>query len=623
MYALRAKKAAALLIAAMLAIAQVSAAFAADEEYQRRQEHLLPEITVPTTEIELECGEPVPECYVLPAVRQESFPEKYDLREHGRVSPVHNQNQNSLCWAFCTTSAAESNLLGKGISAQLSELQLAYFFGNHVPDPLGLISNDICRPKTDFLVSGGNLFVAANNLAAGRGFVDEADASLEKYVASPFRLPDSLAYSRDSYTATDCILADAADTDRLKRGIMETGECALAFYFDSQNMNYSTSSYYCRKSGEVYNHVVTLVGWDDSYSSENFSTMPPRDGAWIAKNSWGTGWGDEGFFYISYCDKAFSPENNIVGESMLLSVERADPTERIYQYDGGSSSSWIKVSAGKADEAAMFKAQSDCLIKSISFFTQDEDISYSAQIYRNAAGVAPDAGEPCLYHELTGMMEDIGYHTIKLDNPVELSKGECFSIVIKLSRAGALMLPTDMDSDWGWVSFKTENNSGECYMRTPGGVWKDASSAYKCSLRLKCRTSMDTEQLSRVAIGFEGSPAGKPAVVTVTQADGNAISADVMYSTTAHGGVLWTAKPAEGCTVTVSKPGHRTARLDDMPETVILTAGDINDDGSINALDTALVSQAMDGGVCEAADIDDSGRADWDDMYLLLDNFGR
>jgi len=40
------------------------------------------------------------------------------------------------------------------------------------------------------------------------------------------------------------------------------------------------------------NHAVLIVGWND--------TMCGGQGAWIVKNSWGSGWGDHGFYYIKW-----------------------------------------------------------------------------------------------------------------------------------------------------------------------------------------------------------------------------------------------------------------------------------------------------------------------------------
>ena len=64
------------------------------------------------------------------------------------------------------------------------------------------------------------------------------------------------------------------------------------------------------------NHAVCVVGWDDSYSVDNFLSdhRPPAPGAWICKNSWGAlgenvppnrnNWGvnGTGYFYLSYYD---------------------------------------------------------------------------------------------------------------------------------------------------------------------------------------------------------------------------------------------------------------------------------------------------------------------------------
>ena len=55
-------------------------------------------------------------------------------------------------------------------------------------------------------------------------------------------------------------------------------------------------------------HAISIVGWDDNYPKENFNNVPKNNGAWLAMNSWGKLWGDEGYFWISYEDYWFGEE---------------------------------------------------------------------------------------------------------------------------------------------------------------------------------------------------------------------------------------------------------------------------------------------------------------------------
>ena len=51
---------------------------------------------------------------------------------------------------------------------------------------------------------------------------------------------------------------------------------------------------YVQQSDEfVFGHCVTIVGYDDTWGGED-------EGYWIVKNSWGTEWGEDGWFRIAY-----------------------------------------------------------------------------------------------------------------------------------------------------------------------------------------------------------------------------------------------------------------------------------------------------------------------------------
>ena len=79
----------------------------------------------------------------------------------------------------------------------------------------------------------------------------------------------------------------------VKEAIMAYGAVSVGICWDNDAFNEENNAYY---SGSDYfppNHAVTIVGWDDDYSKDNFKedNRPEKNGAWLARNSWGARWG--------------------------------------------------------------------------------------------------------------------------------------------------------------------------------------------------------------------------------------------------------------------------------------------------------------------------------------------
>jgi hypothetical protein len=170
-------------------------------------------------------------------------------------------------------------------------------------------------------------------------------------------------------------------------------------------------------------HAVDIVGWDDNYSRNNFTTKPPGNGAFIVRNSWGTSFGDKGYFYVSYYDTSLARHD---WSAVFDGVEPTGNFSDIYQYDVGRSSNW-GASSDTAWMANDFTAAKSDLLSAVSFWV-DPNSRYTMYAKTGSASTLTAEG--------SGTFSLAGYHTVHLARPMQLVAGQRFRVAVKLTTPG-------------------------------------------------------------------------------------------------------------------------------------------------------------------------------------------
>lgn len=443
--------------------------------------------------------------YFASANRTNVLPSSYDSRSQVNkagvpyVLPVRNQGRDGTCWAFSVCSVAETSMIKQNLFQEervLSPLQFAWFHYNRIQNPLRLSGPDRVISKQNILSSGGNEYLSTFALANWIGLVDESLAPY-KNAATVSRngLGNTLCYSKNSACLENAVWLGSENFTAVKEQIMENGSAMLPFYMDTLYYNSATYGYYCsdkkydeKEDSFNSNHMVTIVGWDDNYSRENFKTTPQGDGAWLIKNSWGSNWGMDGYFWISYYDKSIYDEvgGKPVGTTVtFLKMTQPDIWDNNYSYDGGGGINWYYFIDDNTEEpvpmalmANIYTAQYEERLSAVSFYTIQENAAYTIYVYCDVdTSISPTGGRfPSAI--VSGVLETAGYHTIELPEEVDLSPGMKYTIAIELNSQDEnepVKFLADGNSAWDWVSFSSKVGKGESYYREPGKDWVDVT----------------------------------------------------------------------------------------------------------------------------------------------------
>jgi C1A family cysteine protease len=208
------------------------------------------------------------------------FPSEFDWRNvegQNFVTSIKNQGQCGSCVAFATVATLESaarifknlpvNSSNGFVFENLSEAQLFYCYAasqgrNCGNGWWGSAALEVCRdqgvvPQSSFPYTGGDQGCNLN------GNWQDKITQVSSY-------------------------HEITSVDEMKAWLSSKGPLSTGFTVYDDFNHYRSGVYKHVSGSDMGGHAVACIGYSDSL------------GAWLCKNSWGSGWGMDGYFWIGY-----------------------------------------------------------------------------------------------------------------------------------------------------------------------------------------------------------------------------------------------------------------------------------------------------------------------------------
>lgn len=421
----------------------------------------------------------------------------------GKKPTVKSQGNLGTCWAITATSAIEADLLpGQEMVFSADHLSLNNGFQ---------ITQD----------EGGDYYMIMSYLADWKGPVLEAQ--------DPYgdgRTVDGL--SAAVHVQETRLLRDMSQA-RIKQTIFRFGPVQSSLCMDRDHTDNEQLGCYNAENCayfdpivETLNHDILILGWDDSYSREHFQTRPREDGAWICQNTWGTDFGQDGIFYVSYEDANLLRKGGIV----YTDVEGPDSLDHVYENDSlgwqarqgyGMSSAYFAgvfqlpkeeepaevQESGAARESGPAAVQESAPAQELSAvgfyatgpatayriclipeFSGEEDLAAAGPPAADEAAADGNSSTEILAQ---GWLEMPGYYTIRIPDPVRLRPGQRFAVAVFVDTMNAEK-PVAVEMARDAYTQNVVLDGRETYISPDGEHWERTQTSYGTNVCLKVYT---------------------------------------------------------------------------------------------------------------------------------------
>ncbi|MBD2194619.1 MULTISPECIES: C1 family peptidase [Calothrix] len=209
-----------------------------------------------------------------------AFPSSFDWRDvNGKnfVTSIKDQGQCGSCVAFATVATVESaarifknipvNSSNDFVFEDLSEAQLFYCYGGSQGRNCG----------------SGWWNAAALNFCRDQGLVPQS--------SFPYTAGDQGCNLNGNWQDKITQVSsyhEITSIDEMKAWLSSQGPLSTGLTIYEDFYHYTNGVYKHVSGNHIGGHAVACIGYNDSL------------GAWLCKNSWGTGWGMDGYFWIGY-----------------------------------------------------------------------------------------------------------------------------------------------------------------------------------------------------------------------------------------------------------------------------------------------------------------------------------